>query len=472
MLDRSDAMQILHIDDDPDFLDLSRDLLHENHDNLTVVTETDVEAGLERVRQDSFDCVVCDYNMPKMNGIEVLKTVREDYPDLPFMLFTGKGSEEVASDAISAGVTDYLQKEVGPDQYTLLANRIRNAVGQHRVEQEIEETRDFYQKILDYSSDFVIIVDPSGIIDYVSPAVERVMGYPAEELEGTNSFDFPHPEDRERAYDALEKVIENPREEQTVEYRAEHADGSWRWIEVRGQSLLDDPIINGIMVNVRDITQSKQREQDLETERDRLEDLIGFLEHDVRNQLNNIGGRIELIESDIGEQHHDAIFRAISRIEDMFENVMALARGTELASTVRPVSFKSLVTDCWREQSGGSIERQIDHDFRFRADPERLQSLLGNLFRNAIQHGGENPTVRIGQLDGQAGFFVADDGPGIAPDDRDRVFDSDYTTGGGDSGLGLTIVQQIAEAHDWEIRITESASGGTRFEISGLELAE
>jgi PAS domain S-box-containing protein len=473
MLGGSDAdIRILHIDDDVEFLDLSKDFLEGNHEDLIVETETAVQSGLDRVQDDSFDCVVCDYNMPSMNGFEVLESVREDHPDLPFILFTGKGSEEVASEAISAGVTDYLQKEVGPDQYTVLANRIRNAVSQTRAERQIEETRDFYQKILDYSSDFVIIVDPSGTIEYVSPAVQRVMGYPAEKLVGTNSFEFPHPDDRERAYEALERVLENPRKEQTVEYRAQHADGSWRWIEVRGQSLLDDPIINGIMVNVRDITERKQREQDLQTERDRLEDLTSFLEHDVRSQLNIIRGRVELAEDDIGEKHHDAVVRAVTRIEEMFENVMALAEGTDLISEQRAVSLDTVVVESWPDREEASLEREIDPGFRFEADPKRLQSLLENLLQNAIKHAGPEVTVNVGTLDDEAGFYVADDGPGIPDEEVDAVFDSDYTTSDGQSGLGLTIVQQIVEAHDWEIRLTDSRSGGAGFEITGIEVVD
>lgn len=472
IVDQGEDIQVLHIDDEEDLLDLAKEYLELENQSFEIVTETDTQSGLERLKQNDIDCVVCDYNMPGMNGIQLLEKVREEHPDLPFILFTGKGSEEVASDAISAGVTDYLQKEVGPDQYTVLANRIENAVNQHRVEQEIAETRDFYGKILDYSSDFVIIVDEGGVIKYVSPAVTRVMGYPPDELLGTNSFDFPHPEDRQRAFEALDGVLDNPREEHTVEYRAKHNDGSWRWIEVRGQSLLDDPVINGIMVNVRDITERKQREQDLEEQNKRLEDLTSFLEHDVRNQLNIIRGRIDLVKESIATTHYQSITDAISRIEEMFENVMELAHGTDLISNLEPVTLRMVIDQCWPSTDEAELEVAVDSEYRFEADPERLRSLLENLFRNAVQHAGPDVTVTVGTIENSPGFYVEDDGPGIPEEDREHIHDSDYSKGDGGSGLGLTIVKQIVDAHGWEIDVTSGEDGGARFEVTGLELVE
>ena len=82
--------------------------------------------------------MVTDYDMPGRDGIEFLEAVREEHPELPFILFTGKGSEAVASETISAGVTDYLQKEAGTEQYAALATRIRNVVTRYRRERELQ----------------------------------------------------------------------------------------------------------------------------------------------------------------------------------------------------------------------------------------------------------------------------------------------------------------------------------------------
>lgn len=125
-------IRVLHVDDQSSFGDLVADLLEREDDCFNVITETSAAEGLDRLEKSTLDCIVSDYDMPGENGIEFLESVREEYPELPFILFTGKGSEEVASDAISSGATDYLQKKPGTDQYKLLANRIKNAVDQYR----------------------------------------------------------------------------------------------------------------------------------------------------------------------------------------------------------------------------------------------------------------------------------------------------------------------------------------------------
>ncbi|AUG49360.1 PAS domain S-box protein [Haloarcula taiwanensis] len=133
------SIAVLHIDDEPDFLDVASEILTQQSDKLTVVPATSAAEGLDRLATRSIDCIVSDYRMPETDGIELLETVRTEYPDLPFILFTGEGSEAVASDAIAAGATDYLRKGHGTERYELLANRIENAVDQYRTNQRAAE---------------------------------------------------------------------------------------------------------------------------------------------------------------------------------------------------------------------------------------------------------------------------------------------------------------------------------------------
>ncbi|MFB6128919.1 MAG: response regulator [Halorhabdus sp.] len=134
MTGESAAINVLHVDDEPDLAALTADML-ERDDEIAVETATSASEGLDRLADGHFDCLVSDYAMPGIDGIEFLEAVRAEYPDLPFILYTGEGSEEIASEAITAGATDYLQKGGGTEQYDLLANRIHNAVSQYRSQQ-------------------------------------------------------------------------------------------------------------------------------------------------------------------------------------------------------------------------------------------------------------------------------------------------------------------------------------------------
>jgi PAS domain S-box-containing protein len=139
MSESLDSIRVLHVDDDQNFADLTATYLEREDDRFSVEIETGASGGLDRLHNGNYDCIVSDFDIPGLNGIEFLERVREELPELPFILYTGKGSEEVASDAITAGATDYLQKGGGSDQYTVLANRIQNAVAQHRSQRLADE---------------------------------------------------------------------------------------------------------------------------------------------------------------------------------------------------------------------------------------------------------------------------------------------------------------------------------------------
>ena len=125
--------------------------------------------------------------------------------------------------------------------------------------------------------------------------------------------------------------------------------------------------------------------------------------------------------------------------------------------------FADLTAACLeREDDRFTVETATDRTVD--ADPQRLKQLLENLLRNAVERGGPDVTVTVGRLD--ASFCVADDGPGIPPAEREQVFEMGHSTADQGTGFGLAIVQQVASAHGWEVTITESSRGGTRFEIT------
>ncbi|TQQ81203.1 response regulator [Halonotius terrestris] len=130
-----EEIRVLLVDDDEDFVTLAATLLEAESDRIATTTETDPQVALDATAFTAIDCVVSDYRMPEMDGIEFLETVRAEYPQLPFILFTGKGDEEVAKRAIAADVSDYIVKDGSAEQYAISANRIENLVSQYRTRQ-------------------------------------------------------------------------------------------------------------------------------------------------------------------------------------------------------------------------------------------------------------------------------------------------------------------------------------------------
>ncbi|MFC7135631.1 sensor histidine kinase [Halobaculum litoreum] len=161
---------------------------------------------------------------------------------------------------------------------------------------------------------------------------------------------------------------------------------------------------------------------------------------------------------------------AHERMEALIDDLLALARTGRSVGETEPVALASTVTSVWRTIDGGGTVSVADGVGTVEADASRLQELFENLFRNAVEHAGDGVAVTVGRLDDPArsGFYVADDGPGVPPTDRDRVFERGHTTAEDGTGFGLAIVAEIADAHGWDVRATDAAprnGGGARFEI-------
>ncbi|OYR83716.1 histidine kinase, partial [Halorubrum sp. E3] len=225
-----DRIRVLHVDDDPDLAEITASFLEREDPRIAVETASNADEGLERLddAEAEFDCIVSDHDMPGPDGIEFLEAVRERDPDLPFILYTGKGSESVASEAISAGVTDYLQKGGGTEQYEILANRVVGAAEKRRIEREADRTRSHLQAITDHSMDAIITIDADNRIRFANPAVERLFGYGPGELEGESLVMLIPERKREAHREALERYCETGERSMdwsAVEFPGQHRDG-------------------------------------------------------------------------------------------------------------------------------------------------------------------------------------------------------------------------------------------------------
>jgi len=216
------------------------------------------------------------------------------------------------------------------------------------------------------------------------------------------------------------------------------------------------------------------RQEMLQRERDRLDEFAGIISHDLRNPLNVALGHLDMAreqaEGSADVDHHAEIEAALRRMETIIDDTLTLARHGRQVGETAEVSLERVARESWQSVDSDGARLQVENSITFTADPDRLEHVFENLYRNSVEHVGDGVTVRTGSLDEAEGFFIADDGPGITPDKREQVFERGYTDASGGTGLGLTIVERIADAHGWETDVTESASGGARFEFSGVEV--
>ena len=196
-------IDLMLVDDSRDILELSEMVLDKKNDDMDVRSTTDPDEVLESFHDSELDAIISDYDMPQMTGIELLEQVRELDNDFPFILYTGKGTEEVAVDAINAGVTDYFQKEAGTEHYSLIANSVRNSVESYRD----SERSQIMRQVVDKSENPIVVTNTDSEIVYVNPAHEEITGYDFEEAIGQNPSMFgsgEHPQELfEEMYDTL-----------------------------------------------------------------------------------------------------------------------------------------------------------------------------------------------------------------------------------------------------------------------------
>jgi len=303
------SIRVLHVDDDPAFSELCAELLEREDERLTVETETNAADALDRLETGDPDCIVSDYDMPGMDGLAFLEEVQNTHPELPFILFTGKGSEEIASEAISAGVTDYLQKSRGQDQYRILKNRILNGVNTHRSRRTLQ----IFRAAAEHSGHSIYITDTSGVIEYVNPSFTETTGYEPEEAIGQTPQILKSGKYDSAFYDDLwETILDgNVWENEIIN---ERKNGELYVVDqtIAPVFLRSDGPEKFVAVN-QEITERKTYELALENQCDNLEILNRMLWYRVRDDLQTVTGYAELLEGHVNAEEQDDIDVPVER---------------------------------------------------------------------------------------------------------------------------------------------------------------
>ncbi|WP_424001302.1 PAS domain-containing protein [Haloarcula salina] len=589
----ADRISVLYVDG-PEHGGRVERYLEREDGRFEVVTATGQDEARARLAERDVDCVVSDYQLPTGSGIEFLRRVREDHPRLPFVLFTGNGSEAVASEAIAAGVTDYLQKG-GDDGFAALAERVRDAVERHRSERAAAARERRLRRSCERVSDGFLVLSRAWEVEFVNGAGATQLGVARDRVTGQHLWDAvpdlrgsPVEDALRSAADAVEPTTvetdcdpldgwytvtaypdedglsvffrdtsERKRRERELEATRERYEGLVEAFPNGGVFLFDEEcrftaaggvdveavglseeqmlgrrpsevfppenaallesayeaaldgerqsfedsfkgryyhvqtfpirdsdgdIVSGMAV-AQNITDRKEREERLRRQNERLETFARFVSHDLRNPLSVLQGALYLAEETGEPEHFERCRNAVERMRQLIDGLLAMATdGEEANMAVAAISLPDCTRNCWQTLDTAGATLVVDTDLTVEANYVRFRQLLENLLQNALDHGrtassddgaadGE-VTVTVGALDDGAGFFVADDGPGLADDIRGEAFDLGRSSAEDGTGLGLAIGKQIVEDHGWDIRITESADGGARFEVNDVTVLE
>jgi len=354
---------------------------------------------------------------------------------------------------------------------TTLTDRTDTPIGSLFIYRDVTErhiAEERFKRLIEGASDMVSVLDTSGTITYVSQSVENVLGFEPSEMTGENVVSYIHPDDQADIAEDLSKYVDDYGYTGNYRARVRDSDGEWRVLEVRAANLLDDPFVEGIVLNSRDVTEKQHRKRKLERQNERLDQFASVVSHDLRNPLNVAVGRLQLLDATLDGDRADTvdtIQRQLDRIEDIIEDSLALAQSGEIVTETEDVDLGRLAREAWANVDTDEATLVVDDSVRLAGDRNRLLNMFENLFRNSVEHNESTGlSVRVGALPG-VGFYVEDTGEGIPPEKHEQAFERGYTTNRDGTGFGLAIVRDIVQAHGWAVSLSEGADGGVRFEV-------
>lgn len=483
----------------------------------------DVESGDGDDADGGVDCVLC---VPA----DVATVCGEDGAGAVVALVPDDGDDGDAARAIESGATDVLRAD---EPATVATARVENAIARERlpgVEADLEAERTLLSDIFERAPVHLYVKDAEGrhvrmsstYVDDVAPFI----GKTDRDLSASSTAEETYRDDMhvietgEPILNKEEHIEDLDTDVWSVEYlrerfgRAPDREIFEDWVLTSKVPRYDDGVVVGLIGVTHDISERKEYQRQLEAQNEQLEEFAGIVSHDLRTPLSVATGNLALARADdAGDQRHlDRVADALGQIEDIVDDVLALARQSRSVEETQPVDLEATVESVWTTVGGDTAALDVGTLPTVRADGTRLQRLLENLLRNSVEHGSTNSRPRVDDADGRggasdrtatrtddvddhtgpgvtvriewldavdgvdtddadrgAGFAVDDDGPGIPPADYDRAFERGYTTSDDGTGFGLSIVRLLAEAHGWTVTVGASERGGARFEVRGVE---
>lgn len=272
---RTERIRVLHVDDDQAFLKVAKQCL-EMQGEIDVDTVSSVNEASEKLKKTDYDAVVCDYQMPDKDGLEFLKELRANGNTVPFIVFTGKGREEVAIKALNLGADRYVDKHGDPETvYCELAHAIRQATDRKSKEIELFKKEAELQAVLESSPDAITVSDLNGNVIQCNKATLDMLGFSSkDELIGKNGYELIAEKDRQKATENLKKTLDQG-SVRNIEYAFLTRDGHEFPTELSASVLRDSSgKVVGFVSVAKNISKRKKAEEELRIQREELQVIL------------------------------------------------------------------------------------------------------------------------------------------------------------------------------------------------------
>ena len=381
---------------------------------------------------------------------------------------------------------------------------------------ELGRRTEMLSKVFETSPVGIVVIDADGTIVDANDRAETVLGLERSEITA-RAFD----DHRWVAVDAdgcplsdeeypVSRVLETGEAVFDAEHGIRRPDGETVWLSVNAAPIHGpDGGVSRVVAVVSDITDNREYRRLLEQQNERLEEYSAAVSHDLRSPLSVASGWVDISIEEDTTAYLDRVDDALERMGQLITDLRALGRYGQTVEGMVELDLGAVADEAWSNVETGGAALETDPELgTIDGEHGRLLQLFENLFRNSVEHGSTSSrmksddsvehastsnrlqaddsvehgstssrmksddsvehgggviTVRVGSLD--RGFYVEDDGPGIPEGERENVFEFGYSTLEGGTGIGLAIVEAVADAHGWELELTDAEPHGARFEF-------
>ena len=511
-------LKILLIEDNEDHVCITKRALQHLSREYDITCVNEADEGISRIDQEEYHLVLCDYRLPGMSALDILREVRNKGKGVPFVVITSAGNEKVAVEVMKSGAIDYISKDSAYfDTLPLVIERamesFRHQEDRRRMEEELRASEQKYRMLVEHmpAVTYLSRIDANSSIVYVSSQVKDLLGFSPEECQLDAEFRLKrlHPDDREWVKREFERCHQGL-QPFSAEYRMIHRNGKTICVYDSAFMIWDktsrEAVYQGVIF---DVTEQRMARHQLEEAYLKLkhaqEELIQSgkmaamgqlatgISHELNQPLTGIKGFAQAVLRDLDKTSSlrgdmEKIVEQANRMDSIIRNVRFFARKSEFKmeelDVNRPIKDSLMLLQEQLKVHSIDLITQLDESLpMIMGDQNQLQQAFINIVtnaRDAIEALGERQGGQLkvsSRLSKDSRFIQAvfeDTGCGIASEDQKNIFNPFFTTKSpnGGMGLGLSIVYRIIENHGGRIEVASSAGKGTKITVSFLPAAK